>query len=237
MAGARGRRRLNVDLSRRMGSDGLPEISRSEPGIASSWVVCISLVLQFRDRSWSLTDYIHIAKSPVGGRAMEILGDFVFFSYPGRYLLRRMYSAHSPSVTHEDLKKGKAPRRVPRKGTPLTSMHCTSAHPQNFFPHAYSMARYMSTCLFKLISAAIILLTLLLVTMITVEIVGYLSLLTSSSPPNQQLFPLSPFPWQQPIVSTRGGGIIMHREKPENSLDQQYGESGTYFLIHSSGDV
>lgn len=57
-----------MDFSRRLGSDGLPEISRSEPGIVSSWVVCISLVLQFCDRSWSLTDYIHITNFPVSER-------------------------------------------------------------------------------------------------------------------------------------------------------------------------
>jgi len=100
---------------------------------------------------------------------MEILGDFIFFSYPGRYLLRRMYSAHSPSVTHEDLKKEKPPEGCQ---APLTSMYCRFAHLQNFFPHAYSMARYMSACLLKFISVAFILLPSVVVSMTTVEAVG-----------------------------------------------------------------
>lgn len=80
-----------MDFSRRMGSDGLPEISRSEPGIVSSWVVCISLVLQFCDRSWS---YIDIAKFPVSER-WRFSGSFSYtqgaMSEADEYTLRTAY--------------------------------------------------------------------------------------------------------------------------------------------------
>lgn len=67
---------------------------------------------------------------------MEGFGDIMFLILPKEVSPRRMYSAHSPSVTHEDLKKEK-PHQSAEEG------HSTHLHAL----YVYTSTEFLSTCL------------------------------------------------------------------------------------------